>query len=78
MGSKILLLLFYSALDKPLGQLGIYTTWLSLIVYLQKQLRFFFTLRFFLWLQIFLLNEAIPNVPAYLFTPIVCLSRVSN
>ena len=32
---------FYSALDKLLGQLGIYATWLSSIAYLQKQLRIF-------------------------------------
>ena len=31
-----------SALDKLLGQLGIYPTWLSSIAYLQKQLRIFF------------------------------------
>ena len=30
-----------SALDKLLGQLGIYATWLSPIAYLQKQLRIF-------------------------------------
>ena len=30
-----------STLDKLLGQLGIYTTWLSSIAYLQKQLRIF-------------------------------------
>ena len=38
-----------SALDKLLGQLGIYATWLSSIAYLQKQLRIFifFTPRFF-------------------------------
>ena len=30
-----------SALDKLLGQLGIYTTWLSSIAYLQKQLHIF-------------------------------------
>ena len=38
-----------SALDKLLGQLGIYATWLSSIVYLQKQLRIFIFLmpRFF-------------------------------
>ena len=30
-----------SALDKLLGQLGFYATWLSLIAYLQKQLRIF-------------------------------------
>ena len=41
---------FVSALDKLLGQLGIYATWLSSIAYLQKQLRIFiiFTPRFFL------------------------------
>ena len=40
-----------SALDKLLGKLGIYATWLSSIAYLQKQLRifiFFFTACFFL------------------------------
>ena len=31
----------YSALDKLLGQLGIYATWLSSIAYLQKQLCIF-------------------------------------
>ena len=69
-----------SALDKLLGQLGIYATWLSSIAYLQKQLRIFifFTPHFFLWLHIFLLHEAIGNVLAYLFIPIVCLSKVSN
>ena len=39
-----------SALDKLLGQLGIYATWLSSIAYLQKQLRiftFFYALFFF-------------------------------
>ena len=38
-----------SALDKLLGQLGIYATWLSSLAYLQKQLRIFifFTPRFF-------------------------------
>ena len=39
-----------SALDKLLGQLGIYATWLSSTVYLQQQLRifiYFFTPRFF-------------------------------
>ena len=30
-----------SALDKLLGQLGIYATWLSAIAYLQRQLRIF-------------------------------------
>ena len=41
---------YYSALDKLLGQLGIYATWLSSIAYLQKQLRifiYFFMSRFF-------------------------------
>ena len=45
-----------SALDKLLGQLVIYATWLSSIAYLQKQLRIFiFFLRhiFFLWLHVF-------------------------
>ena len=39
----------FSALDKLLGQLGIYATWLSSIAYLQKQLRIFifFKPRFF-------------------------------
>ena len=32
---------YISALDKLLGQLGIYATWLSSIAYLQKQLRIF-------------------------------------
>ena len=36
------LTLVCSALDKLLGQLGIYATWLSLIAYLQKQLRIFY------------------------------------
>ena len=31
-----------STLDKLLGQLGIYATWLSSIAFLQKQLRIFF------------------------------------
>ena len=31
----------YSALDKLLGKLGIYATWLSSIAYFQKQLRIF-------------------------------------
>ena len=70
----------YSVLDKLLGQLGIYATWLFANAYLQKQLRifFFFCHIFFLWLHVFLLHEAIGNVLAYLFTPIVCLSKVSN
>ena len=38
-----------SAIDKLLGQLGIYATWLSSIAFLQKQLHIFifFTPRFF-------------------------------
>ena len=71
----------YSALDKILDQLGIYANWLSSIAYLQKQLRIstFFTPRFFSVItHVFLLNEAIRNVPAYLFTPTLCLSRISN
>ena len=69
-----------SALDKLLGQLGIYATWLSSIAYLQKQLRIFIFLRHFFFSVItgFLIDEAIRNVLAYLFTPIVCLSKVSN
>ena len=70
-----------SDLDELLGQLGIYATWLSLIAYLQKQLRIFkknYTTLFSVITNVFLLKEAIGNVPAYLFTPIVCLSRVSN
>ena len=44
-------LAYCSALDKLLGQLGIYATWLSSIGYLQKQLRifiFFYATFFFL------------------------------
>ena len=40
-----------NALDKLLGQLGIYATWLSSIAYMQKQLRifiFFYATFFFL------------------------------
>ena len=50
-----------SSLDKLLGQLGIYATWLSSIAYLQKDLHIFLC---HVFLQ-FLLNEAIMNVPAY-------------
>ena len=39
--SPLLFNLISSALDKLLGQLDIYATWLSSIVYLQKQLRIF-------------------------------------
>ena len=68
-----------SALDKLLGQLGIYATWLSSIAYLQKQLRIFifFYAAFFSVIHVFLLHEVIGNVLAYLFTPIVYLSKVS-
>ena len=71
-----------SALDKLLGQLGIYATWLSSIAYLQKQLHIFifFTPHFFSVITRFLTFscEAIGNVLAYLFTPIVCLSKESK
>ena len=45
--TKIELYVFHidSALDKLLGQLGTYATWLSSIAYLQKQLRIFIFLR---------------------------------
>ena len=61
-----------SALDKLLGQLGIYATWLSSIAFLQKQLSIFifFTPHFlFLWLHLFLLHEAIGNVLAIYSLP---------
>ena len=67
-------ILCFSALDKLLGQLGIYATWLSSIAYLQKQLRFFFVffLKYATFLAVityvFLLNEAIANVPTYLLS----------
>ena len=72
--------LVVSALDKLLGQLGIYATWLSSIAYLQKQLRIFifFYATFFSVILPFLIAKAIGNVLAYLFTHIVCLSKVSN
>ena len=71
---------YFSALDKLLCHLGIYATWLSSISHLQKQLRIFifFTPHFFLWLHVFLLHEAIGNVLAYLFIPIICLPKVLN
>ena len=62
----VLILVEYSALDKLLGQLGIYATWLSSIAYLQKQLRIFlfFSATFFSVITyVFLLNKAIVNVP---------------
>ena len=64
-----------------MGQLGIYATWLSSIAYLQKQLRifiFFYPPFFCLLLHRFILHEAIGNVLAYLYTPIVCLSKLSK
>ena len=59
-----------SALDKLLGQLGIYATCLSSIAYLQKQLRIFLKYAMFLAVitYVFLLNEAIANVPTYLLS----------
>ena len=61
-----------SALDKLLGQLGIYATCLSSIAYLQKQLRIFFKKKYATFLAVityvFLLNEAIANVPTYLLS----------
>ena len=66
-----------SALDKLLGQLGIYATWFSSIAYLQKQLHIFFIfLRHVFgsdYLR-FLLNEAIANVPTYLLSSSAFLS----
>ena len=68
-----------SVLDKLLGQFGIYATWLSSIAYLQKQLRIlFYTFIFSVITHVYLLNEAIVNVPIYLFATIIYLSRVSN
>ena len=52
-----------STLDKLLGQLGIYTTWLSSIAYLQKKIAYFlyFLRHIFLAVitYVFLLNEAL-------------------
>ena len=56
-----------SALDKLLGQLGIYATWLSSIEYLQKQLRIY-AMFLAVITYVFLLNEAIVNVPTYLLS----------
>ena len=72
---------YYSALDKLLGQLGTYAIWLSSIAYLRKQLRIFILfLRhvFFSVITHFLIAWSHRNVLAYLFTPIVCFSKVSN
>ena len=66
-----------SALDKLLGQLGIHATWLSLIAYLQKQLRIFyiFSATFLAVITyVFLLNEAIANVPTYVLSSSAFLS----
>ena len=65
-----------SALDKLLGQLGIYATWLFSIAYLQKQLRIFLKRKYTTFLArflaviiyVFLLNEAIANVHTYLLS----------
>ena len=66
-----------SALDKLLGQLGIYATWLSAIAYMQKQLRIFYIFYATLLAMItyvFLFNEAISNVPTYLLSSSAFLS----
>ena len=66
-----------SALDKLLGQLGIYPIWLSSIAYLQKQLRIFFIfLRHVFGCDYicFLLKEAIANVPSCLLSSSAFLS----
>ena len=67
----------FSALDKLCGQLGIYATWLSSIAYLQKQLRIFYIFyATFLAVitYVFLLNEAIMNVPTYILSLSALLS----
>ena len=69
--------LLYSALDKLLGQLGIYATWLSSIAYLQKQLRifiYFYATFLAVITHVFLLNEVIANVPTYLLSMSAFLS----
>ena len=66
-----------SALDKLLGQLGIYAAWLSSIAYLQKQFRifiFFYAMFLAVITYIFVLNEAIANVPTYLLSSSAFLS----
>ena len=66
-----------SALDKLLGQLGIYATWLSSIAYLQKQLRIlyiFYATFLAVITYLFLLNEAIANLPTYLLSSSAFLS----
>ena len=67
----------FSALDKLLGQLGIYPTKLSSIVTLRNQLGIFFMFyATFLAVitYVFLLNEAIVNVPTYLLSSSAFLS----
>ena len=59
-----------SSLDKLLGQLDIYATWLSSIAYLQSIC--IFLSHFFLQ---FLLNEAIMNVPEYSLPSSVFLKK---
>ena len=67
-----------SALDKLFGQLGIYATWLSSIAHLQKQLRIFLYFVYATFLAVityvFVLNEAIANVPTYLLSSSAFLS----
>ena len=71
--------IFHSTLDKLWGKLGIYAAWLSSIAYLQKQLRIFFLKKklrhvFSVIAYVFLLNEAIANVPTYLLSSSAFLS----
>ena len=69
--------LAFSALDKLLGQLGIYATWLSSIAYLQKQLRIFiyFLRHVFGSDYTRFLIELSHRECAYILTLIVCLSE---
>ena len=69
----------YSALDKLFGQLGINTTWLSSIAYLQKQLHIFFIfyatfLAMIRYVFLLLIDEAIADVPTYLLSSSAFLS----
>ena len=60
---------FCRAPDKLLGQLGIYATWLSSIAYLQNQLCIYLFLPHVLMsAMFFLLNVAIGNLPAYIYS----------
>ena len=63
------------ALDKLLGQLGIYATWLYSIAYLQKQLRIFYAtfLAVITYVFLLLIDEAIADVPTYLLSSSVFL-----